>query len=519
MASPNSAPALPRRLVLAAPALLTAMLRSHRARAQERVLRVVAPWTYDTPDPLDTGYILIRMSIGETLVTAEPSGKLVGQLAESWAVDLDRLTWRFRLREASFHDGTRLTAAIAAAALQRVQPKAETFSTIPFTAIEPNGDRELVLRTRTPFAPLPSFMTDYAGVILAPSSYNAANEAVQAIATGPYRITALQGTQVVEAEAFRDYWGARPAIPRVRYTAAPLGETRAALAESGEADLCFTLLPQAAERIQAGGRAAILRATIPRARMLTMNLALPQFADLRVRQALSLAIDRAGIARAVLRNPASAASQLLPPVLAGWHDPALPPLRHDVAEARRLLAEAGWAPDTDGVMAHGPDRLAAALLVPINRPEMPVMAQAIQAQMREIGVALDVRPAQSSAIPAAARSFSLQAALIARTYVNVPDPIGTILADFASDNTIWASTGYRSPEMRKLVTQYIENFDEGDQTSRRHGIVALLQKDLPVIPVSWYEHNAAASARLAPSSLQLDPFEISYRLPQVQWAA
>ena len=73
--------------------------------------------------------------------------------------------------------------------------------------------------------------------------------------------------------------------------------------------------------------------------------------------------------------------------------------------------------------------------------------------------------------------------------------------------------------MRKLVTQYIEDFDEGDQTSRRHGIVALLQKDLPVIPVSWYEHNAAASARLALSSLQLDPFEISYRLPQVQWAA
>ena len=131
-------------------------------------------------------------------------------------------------------------------------------------------------------------------------------------------------------------------------------------------------------------------------------------------------------------------------------------------------------------------------------------------------MALDVQPAQSSAIPAAAHSFSLQAALIARTYVNVPDPIGTILADFASDNTIWASTGYRSPEMRKLVTQYIEDFDEGDQTSRRHGIVALLQKDLPVIPVSWYEHNAA---RLAPSSLQLDPFEISYRLPQVQWAA
>ena len=317
-----SLPTLPRRLVLAAPALLSPMLRHARAAAPPPVLSVVAPWTYDTPDPLDTGFILTRLSIGETLVTAEPGGKLIGGLAESWTVDPDRLTWRFRLRNAKFHDGTPVTASVVAAALQRVQPKAETLSTIPFAAIEPNGEGEVVLRTRSPFAPLPSFMTDYAGVILAPSCFNAAGEAVSAIATGPYRITSVQGTQVIEAEAFPDYWGACPVISRIRYTAAALGETRAAMAESGEADLAFTLLPQAAERIEAGGRARILHATIPRVRMLTMNLARPQFADVRVREALSLAIDRAGIARAVLRDPASAASQLLPPVMTGWYDPA-----------------------------------------------------------------------------------------------------------------------------------------------------------------------------------------------------
>lgn len=134
-------------------------------------------------------------------------------------------------------------------------------------------------------------------------------------------------------------------------------------------------------------------------------------------------------------------------------------------------------------------------------------------------MALDLQPGQFSAIPSAARSGALQAALLARTYVNVPDPIGTVLPDFASDNGIWASIGYRSAEMRRLVTQYVENFDEGDQAALRRGIVGLLQTDMPVIPVSWFEHNAAASARLDRASLQLDPFEVSYRLPGMRWTA
>jgi peptide/nickel transport system substrate-binding protein len=510
---------LSRRLVLAAPVLLPSLGRPATAATDDKVLRVVAPWDYDSADPIDTGYILTRMGIGETLVMAEPSGRLVGGLAESWTVDPDHLTWRFRIRDARFHDGTKVTAAIIATGLQRVQPKAETLSTIPFTAIEPNGEGELILRTRTPFAPLPAFLVDYAGVILAPSAYDGARQVVRPVATGAYRVTAIDGTKVVEAEAFEGHWGIRPVIGRVRYTAAVQGDTRANLAEAGEADLTFTLLPQAAERIEAGGRARILRATIPRVRMFTMNLALPQFADVRVRQALSLAIDRAGIARTVLRDPASAATQLLPPVLSGWHDPTLPPLRRDVAEARRLLTEAGWQPGADGVMTRDGQRLAFGVLIPSNRPEIPIMGQAIQAEMREIGVAVELRPGPSSGIPAAARNGTLQAALLARTYVNVPDPIGTILPDYASDATIWASTGYRSAEMRKLVTDYIENFDEGDQASLRRGIVGLLQRDLPVIPVSWFQHNAAASTRLDPASLELDPFEMSYRLAGMRWAA
>ncbi len=506
---------LPRRLVLAAPALLL----GRNAAAQDGVLRVVSPWAFDTPDPVESGYVLKRLGIAETLVLARPDGTLEGGAAERWSVDADRLTWRFTLRDARFHDGTPVTAAAAVRCLQRAWPLAESLQSIPLAALEPAGDRTIVIRTRTPFAPLPAFLTDYAGIILAPASFSG-NDVVQSIATGPYRLTGTEGAQVIHAEAFAAHHAGPPPIRAMRYTAATLGEARASLIESGNADLVFTLLPQSAERIEAANRARIIRATIPRVRMVVMNLALPQFADIRVRRALSLAIDRPGIARAILRHPASAATQLLPPVLDGWHDPALPPLSRDPEAARRLLDEAGWTPGADGVRTRDGVRLAAAMLVPSNRPEMPVIGEALQAQWRAIGAAITVQPGPSAAQPAAVRAGALQMAALARTYVNVPDPIGTILPDFAGAGTpIWASPGYDSAEMRALAAEYLAVFDDAPRTAIQRRIAALLQRDLPVIPISWFEHNAAAGPRLDPRTTALDPFEQRYLLHTMRWAS
>jgi peptide/nickel transport system substrate-binding protein len=496
--------------------LTTVFLRS--ARAAEAVLRVVAPWEYDSPDPIETGYILRRMGIGETLVGVDPDGHLIGLLAENWTVDPDHLTWRFHLRDARYHDGATVKAADVARTLERVRSKAESLSAIPVAELRAEGERTLLIRTSTPFAPLPGYLTDYAGVVLAPAAYDANGRPQRPIATGPYRVTGVQGARSIETEAFSNYWGAKPAIPRTRYIAVVAGDTRASMAQAGEADVTFTLLPQAAQAIERSGSARILRLTIPRVRMMIMNLRLPQFADVRVRRALSLAIDRAGIANAVLHHPPSAATQLLPPLLAGWYDPTMTPLHQDIPEAKRLLAEAGWRPGPSGVLVKDGQKLAASMLVPSNRPEIPVMAQAMQAQFHEIGFAIDVMPGPSDALPGAVRDGSLQTALLARTYVNVPDPIGTILPDFASDHPVWASPGFVDPGLRAIVERYVETFDATALPPLRKQIVATLQDQLPVIPVSWFEHNAAVATRVAPDSVTLDPFEQSYLIPEMRWA-
>jgi peptide/nickel transport system substrate-binding protein len=492
-----------RRAVLGSAA---AALVSPRASAQrnEPVLRVVAPWEYTSNAPTDIGYILTRMQVAEGLVGVEPDGRLVGLVAQSWAVDEDRLTWRFRIRAgARFHDGTNITPEAAARSL-RSAFAGESLSNVPLDDVTHTEDA-VVIRTKAPFAPLPAFLVDYAAVILAPAAYGADGKVARIIGTGPFALTRVEGRTVLELDRFDGYWGATPAI------------TKANIAVAGDADLVFTLAPAAVPRINAGGQMRVESATIPRIRFMTMNLGLPQFSDLRVRRAISLALDRAGIAASILRHPPSAATQLLPPVLADWHNPDLAPLATDVAAARRLLDEAGWVPGPDGIRAKGGVRLEATLMTLANRPELPVMATAIQAQLRAIGMAITISAGQPASIPAAVRDGTMQMTMFARTYVNVPDPIGTIIPDFTRERSVWGTLNWEGRErMRALTDEYVTSFDAARNAALRREITRLIHDEMPVIPVSWFEHTVAISNRVRGAAI--DPFEMRYMLDRVSWA-
>lgn len=479
-----------------------------QAAAQGAVLRVVSPWEYTSDDPADTGYILNRMGIAQTLVGVRPDGTLEGLVAARWAADPDQLTWRFEIRPGLvFHDGTPVTPAAVLVSL-RAAFRGESLSNVPLDSLAAEGGAVLI-RTRTPFAPLPAFLVDYASIVLAPSAYGPDGAVRSIVATGPYRLARLDGRAGFDLERFDGYWGAKALAPRARYAAVVNGDTRANIAVAGDADLVFTIAPQAIPRIQAAGAMRVESVTIPRLRFLTMNLGLPQFADPRVRRALSLAIDRAGIAAGILRHPPSAATQLLPPVLSGWHDPALPPLRTDPQAARALLEEAGWRPGADGIRSKDGVRLAASVMVPSNRPELPVIATAIQAQFRAVGMDLAIDVGQSGALPEAVRNGTMQMGFIARTYVNVPDPIGTIIPDYTRERSVWGTLNWDGRErMRALTDAYVASFDEARRAALRRGIVGMLHEELPVIPVSYFEHAVAVSNRA--QGVVIDPFEMRY---------
>lgn len=506
---------LTRRSALALAASTTALAGfPARLSAQEvGVLRVASPWEWTSNEPTDTGYIMARMQIAETLVMVEPDGKLVGGIAESWTVSDDKLTWRFKIRPGVvFHDGSPVTAEAVTASLKR-SLAGESMQQIPVDQLTTAGDA-LVLKTKTPFSHLPAVLVDYASVILAPASYGADGKVQKVIATGPFRITAMDGKTVIELERFDRYWGEKPKVARARYTAIPNGDTRTNVAIAGDQDIIFTTVPAATPRIDAAGQMKVESLTIPRVRAMAFNSGLPQFADVRVRRAINMAIDRKGIASAVLRHPGSAATQLLPAAVPAWHDANLPAYPFDVAGANALLDQAGWPRGADGVRTKDGVRLAATMLTISNRPELTVMGTAMQAQFKAIGMELSVEPVPSAAIPSAIQAGTVQMTMFARTYVNVPEVIATIIPDFTRERSTWGTLNWPGRDRVKALTdEYVQSFDESRKAVLRREILKIIQDEVPVAAVAWFEHTVAINKRV--KGLVIDPFETRYMLHKV----
>ncbi|MDW8445637.1 MAG: ABC transporter substrate-binding protein [Acetobacteraceae bacterium] len=505
-----------RRTVLAFPAYVAAArLGGGRSSAAEaRTLQVVAPWEITSLDPSRAGFIFTRLSVAETLVGAKPDGALVPQLAQSWSVAADRLTWTFRLRSsARFHDGRPVTPADVAAALERAAALPGPLRAAPIAAISPT-EGAVEIRTSRPFVSLPAFLAHSSTQILSPGSF-AGGETVAVIGSGPYRTTKIEPPQRVEIAGFGGYDGTPPAVAAAAYLAASRAETRVLMAEAGQADLAFTIDPASRQRLRRNPRVTLLELPIPRVVTLKVNCAHPALSDPRARRALSAAIDRPGVARAILRNESAAATQLFPPALAEWHVPDLPPLVRDLATARGLLAELGWQPGPDGVLVRDGKPFALTLRTFPDRPELPLIAAALQDQLREVGIRVSVAVGNSGDIPLGHRDGTLELALLARNFALVPDPLGTVLQDFGPDGGDWGAMGWRHQGMQRTLEALSAAFDPAERGRLRGDVARILHAELPVVPIGWYDHSLAASRRV--DGVVLDPLELSYHLPALRW--
>ncbi|WP_370637402.1 ABC transporter substrate-binding protein [Cupriavidus sp. AU9028] len=530
------APSLARRrllLGLAASGLAPAVL-AHSTRAAEdratsatRTVRVIGPWELSSLDPLRGGYLFSRMQVCETLVEYDEAGRQVPGMAARWGSSADGLEWRFVLRAgAGFHDGTPVRDIDVARALQRALHPAGVLGRAPIQAIRAEGGAVRIVLSR-PYGALPALLSHSSTQILAPASFGADGNVRAIVGSGPFRIDTLEPPQRFSVVPFDGWQGARPAVQRASYLSVGRAEMRALMAESGQADLAYGLDPGSIARLRHGNAVRIVEEMIPRTTSLKLNAGHPLLADARARQALSLALDRRGIATAILRDPGLAAQQLFPPVLAGWHDGALPSLTHDPVAARHLLGELGWRLGADGMLWRDGQPFTLTLTTFPDRPELPLIAAAIQEQLRLVGIRVRVAVGNSSEIPFAHRDGSLQMGLIARNYGVVPDAFGAVSQDFGAEDGSggdWGAMQWREPAvpralsaLSELPARSAERGGESAARALRQRIAGALHGGLPLVPVVWYRQTLAANPRLA--GVSIDPFERTWRLTGMRWTA
>jgi len=316
--------------------------------------------------------------IYDTLVKRDANNRLTPGLAVSWKL-IDDTTWEFKLRPGvKFHNGQDFTAADVVYSIARPakvvnSPGSFAVYSRPAKSVEVVDPLTVRIKTDGLYPLLP---TDLSVVYIVPASLGEGastedfNSGKNAIGTGPFKLGAFKPGDRAELVRNDAYWGRKAHWQNVSYRFIANNGARVAALLAGDVALIeavpttevATLRKDPKVQISEINSARIVFLWFdhsregptpfvkgPNGEELTKN----PFKDLRVRQALSMAINRPAIVERVMENAAIAAGQLLPPGSYSYV-PGLNPTPFDAAKAKALLAEAGY-PNGFRVTLHGPN--------------------------------------------------------------------------------------------------------------------------------------------------------------------
>ncbi|GAA1656895.1 ABC transporter substrate-binding protein [Actinoplanes couchii] len=391
----------------------------------------------------DDGALLMTLGVAETLTSVDSSAQPSPGLATKWEQTADPKVWRFTLRDGvTFHDGTPFNADAVVKALtyiSTVSAPPRAVRDIGLT-VQADGANAVLIGTAEADPVLPLRMSSGNLGILAPSAYTAgAQPSVVRTATGPYVLATVNGADSAVLERNDDYWGDKPAASKVtvRYVTDP--QSRALALQSGDVQFAEGLPHAATAQVEsAGGRVTAYPAA--RTVELLLNQSATPFNDLRVRQAVTAAIDRPTLAAQVLQGAATPAADLFGTAVP-WGAQA-PPAGADQAKAKELLAQAGYGPEKP---------LTVRLWTFPNRPEMPVLATAVQAMLGEAGIKVEVTVGDYSAQEPKVLAGDFDMFLNSRSYLSdFADAASVLTSDYTCKGS-YNIDHFCSPEFDTLV--------------------------------------------------------------------
>lgn len=481
----------------------------------DKALTVVTPWEITNADPSTSGFVYQRMGIGETLVDVDDKGVIIPALAQTWETNDGGKTWVFTLRDdVTFHDGTPMTAKEVVNSLTFALNKPTALESANIESIKAIDDKTVEFQLAKPLITLPSYLAHATAIILAPASFDDKGQANKIIGTGAYQADNIEPPQKIEQSAYTNYWGQKAHINRINYLANSRSETRTLLVESGDDHLVYTLDSASLKRLQDNSDLQVATQMLARTIIIKMDIANPLFADKSTRQALSDAIDREAIAKSVLRIGDAGAYELLPPMFGDWQVGVAKSTPDYPAIKAKLLAN-GFTEGADGMLQKDAKPFIVSLITFSDRPELPLIATALQDQWRKIGVDLQVNITNSSEIPKAHQDGSLQMALYARNYGNTPDPLASLQSDLSPQGSDWGVMNYQNPTLTQALDDIATTTDDVKREELKKQVASILAEERPLIPIVYYQQSAAAHKSL--QGLTLDPFERKYHLNQLKW--
>lgn len=334
-----------------------------------------------------------------TLLKFEDDGTVVGDLAESWSVSEDKLTWTFNLKQGvKFHNGKELTSADVKATFDRaLNAEAGGLRTTEiikmFTAVEAPDPYTVTITTDGPYGPMESLMCNMSlGIMDADYIEQYGLDLGTSVegenGTGPFKVVSWERDQEIVVERFDDYFGTPAKLQTVVYTIIPEAASRVIALETGEVDVIDKPTDEDLARLEADTENfTVLRKPTISQRLFRFGCNDPIISNTKVRQAIVYAIDRQAIIDALFTGSAYPSTAPLAPVTFGYSD--LGEIEQDLELAKSLLAEAGY-----------PDGFDTKIVTTERYQNGIELAEIISQQLAEIGINAKIEVWEWSALSA-----------------------------------------------------------------------------------------------------------------------
>lgn len=323
-------------------AAMLLMSSSALAMAQDNQVTIVLSEELDVLEPCmasrsNIGRVILQ-NISETLTELKPGEGLVPRLATGWKDEGDG-KWSFKLREGvTFHDGSAFGADDVVHSIERTTNNdaivceigAKFFGGMDLKATAVD-DTTLEVTADPPSPILPLLLST---LTIVPSDTPMDKFVDKPIGTGPYTFDEYNRGQDIKLSYNENYWGDEPAVKEATYVFRSDSAVRAAMVETGEADIAPNIAVQDATNEK-------MDFSYPNSETVYLRIdnETPPLNDKRVREALNYAVDREAFVGTILANGTILATGMTPPSTIGYNKD-LKPFPYDVDKAKALLEEA-----------------------------------------------------------------------------------------------------------------------------------------------------------------------------------
>jgi peptide/nickel transport system substrate-binding protein len=412
-------------------------------------------------------------------------------VTEMPTVSEDGLTYSFQLKEGiKFHDGSDLTSHDVKYTLERMFTP-ETGNVNTWIADMIAGSREMLAGDATelsgfnliddynfeislyePYAPFESIMSTQQMVIFPEEAEGFGKEwgLKEYIGTGPMKLKEFQPKVKVILERFDDYHGELTKLDEVHFL--NMEQNTALLEfESGNIDIArvnenlvdqYRDDPDFADKLKEEELIGIIA--------LTLNHEKPPLDDVRVRKAVSLAVDRVSLTENYLKGNATPAKSMLPPRVLGF-DPDSPELEYNPEKAKELLAEAGY-----------PDGIELTSVVSENNKLIGVFT-VLQAQLKEVGIKLNIQQVDKPSYIDLRKRGEIQMPILT-WYADYVDPDNFLYTFLYGENGTFFSSNYKNAEFDEMALRGRQLTDKDEREQLYKDLdYKVVHEDLPHSPL------------------------------------